>query len=82
MDEAAGDELAGVGGRDVEAGLEFDEFAARGEAVEGGFELVAHRPADAEFADELLGGGPRMGQAPDVIEQNGFGKRCVAFHEG
>ena len=55
--EAAGDELAGVGGGDVEAGLEFDEFAAGGEAVEGAFEFISHGSAHAEFADELLGGG-------------------------
>ena len=75
--EAAGGVLAGVGGGDVVAGLELDEVAAGGEAVEDGFQLVAHGAVGAEFADELLEGGAGVRQALDVLDEGGFGEQLL-----
>ena len=64
--EAADGKLAAAGGDDVLAALQFDEVAARGQAIQGGFQLIAAFGFGAQFADQLLEVGPRVRQLGDV----------------
>ena len=64
--EASDGEFAAAGGDHELAALELDQVAARGEAGEGGFQLLAALSFGAQFADELLEVGAGMRQLGDM----------------
>ena len=64
--EAADGEFAGAGGDHVLAALQLNQVAARGEAREGGFQLIAALGFSAQFAHQLFEVGPRVRQLGDV----------------
>ena len=64
--EASDGEFAAAGGDHVLAALQLDQVAARREARQRGFQLVAALAFSAQLAHQLLEVGPRVRQLGDV----------------
>src|ERR1017187_7759445 len=66
--EAADGEFAGAGGDHVLAALQLYQVAARSEARQGGFQLVAAVTFTPQFAQQLLEVGTGVWQLGDVSD--------------